>query len=314
MGMPDVVGQYLQLEHSGSVYKALCPFHKDSATKSFTVYEDDAYCFGCGIWLSPVTFLMKYLNITWRQAKEKLGDLPVVVLPKFRKPVVDPSIIPIDTIKTWHSMLKEHRDYFHSRLFTDETIDRELWGWSGDRYVLPVWGGPPGDRCISVRMRAGKKDMEPKYLGLKNFSPKVLYNVWNVEKYYQTWPEGLPKTVYLFFGEFDAALATQDGLPAVSPTNGQNAWLDQWDTFFEPYQIIIVPDKKEEMRGYQVASRFPGRASVVQWPVGDFSDYNSWRLAGGTPDQFLCDIVGSCVQPCYEIERFWEVECLTKVM
>jgi hypothetical protein len=148
--------------------------------------------------------------------------------------------------------------------------------------------------------------MEPKYIGLRGYNPRVLYNTWNVLNYYQSWPDNLPKTVYIFFGEFDARLATQDGFPAVSPTNGQNAWLPQWDIFFDEFQIIIVPDKREELRGYQLASRFPGRASVIKWPDAEFDDYTSYRQLGGTPDSFVCDIVGVAVQPQYEVECYWE--------
>lgn len=303
--MPQLVGQYLQLEKAGGVYKALCPFHKDEKTKSLTVYSTDAYCFGCHRFYGPVRFLMDYLHITKAKALEKLGH-PQPVLGKFKKQakqIIKP--IPLETIKIWHSMLGDHRKFFHSRLFTDETIDREMWGWDGRRYVVTVWDGPPGKRCVSVRRRASK-DGDTKYIGLDGHNPRVLYNMWHVENYYHSLPQGMPRIVYVYFGEFDAALSTQDGFPAVSPTNGQNAWLDEWDSFFKDYSVIIVPDKGEEYRGFQLASRFPDRASVVQWPAGDYNDYNSFRLAGGTPEDFLCEVVGSAIQPSYAVECFWE--------
>ena len=308
VSMVDVVGGYLQLEHAGNIYHTHCPFHKDEKTKSLVIYDTDAYCFGCGLWLNPVSFLMRYLHITKRQALEKLDLVPKVNLKSFKKqPKKDPNVIPIETIKNWYAMLKDHRSYYYSRLFTDETIDREMWGWSGDRYVVPVWGGVPGERCVSVRMRAGKKEMEPKYLGLANYNPRVLYNTWNALNYYRDWLDDMPKTIYIFFGEFDSALAMQDGFPAVSPTNGQNSWLNLWDSFFDGFNVIIVPDKNEEMRGFQVASRFPGRSSIVQWPEGDFNDYGSWRQAGGTPELFMNDIVPICVQPSIEVECFYSL-------
>ena len=82
--MSVLVGQYLQLEKSGNISKALCPFHNDEKTKSFTVYQDAAYCFGCGRYFTPMSFLMEYLHISKESALKKLGilkDLPA--LPSF---------------------------------------------------------------------------------------------------------------------------------------------------------------------------------------------------------------------------------------
>lgn len=302
MDMPALVGQYLELEKAGRVYKALCPFHHDEKTKSFTVYPDGAYCFGCGQYFSPVWFLIKFLGISKREALEILGR-PLPTLPEFPKPPKGPiKPIPLDIIRNWHSMLKGRREYFHSRLFTDETIDRELWGWDGRRYVVTVWDGPPGRKCVCVRRRAAQ-GVEPKYLGLEGHNPRVLYNLWAAQKFYEA---GFSrKVLYVFFGEFDAALAYQDGFPAISPTNGQNSWVDEWDIKLADYELIIVPDKGEELRGFQLASRFPCRAGVVRWPEGDFSDYNSFRMRGGTPEDFM-SIVGTIVTPNYLVECFWE--------
>jgi len=304
MDMPTLVSQYIPIERSGGVYQALCPFHKDKDTKSFTVYPKSAHCFGCGRHWGPVGFLMEFLHITRSEAIAKLKGTEGAELRLVKKlKVSNIRVIPLATINTWHGMLKEHREYFHSRLFSDETIDRELWGWTGDRYVVPVWQSP--GKCVSVRLRAGSKDMKPKYIGLKGHNPRVLYNLWNVQQYYKSWPENLPKTIFIFFGEFDAALSFQDGHPSISPTNGQNAWDEGWDDLLKEYNIIIVPDKGEELRGFQVASRFPGKASVIQWQEGDYNDYNSFRQKGGTAEEFMCEIVGGAVVPSYSVECYY---------
>jgi len=295
--MATVVGKYLDLEVSGAISKALCPFHNDNATKSLTVYKDSAYCFGCGRYFTPITFLVAYLHITKEEAAKRLGliaDLPPV--PSFSN-ATSQTILPIsaEVIRNWHAMLKpRHREYFSSRGFADLTIDRELWGWDGHRYVVTVWDGKPGLRCVCVRRRAAG-GAEPKYIGYKDHNPRVLYNLWNA-----THPDP-PQELYMFFGEFDAALAYQDGFPAISPTNGQNAWMDVWDETLRPYRIIIIPDRGEELRGFQVASRFPCNSQVVCWPKGNFNDYNSFRLAGGTPAAFR-DIVLQCEAALIKVE------------
>jgi len=235
-----------------------------------------------------------------------LGDIPeTVALGVFSaKRSVGASPDPIDPeiIKTWYHMLTTvHRDYFHERLFTDETIDREMWGWDGSRYVIPVWDGKPGESdCISVRRRAGSKELEPKYIGLKGHNGPCLYNTWSTSG---------SDIVYIFFGEFDAQLASQDGFPSVSPTNGQNTWDESWNSFFDRFsKVIIVPDKREELRAYQVASKFPWRSCVVKWPEGPFNDYNSFRMGGGTQKDFQ-ELIEGVVEPDYEVECFWEESC-----
>lgn len=303
--MPQVVGQHLALERTGDVYRALCPFHKDKDTKSLVIYSDHCHCFGCRITLYPLTFLQRYLHISRQEARRRLGLIETTATLHTFTPIATVKTVPepIDPeiIITWYRMLtSDGRAYFHSRLFTDKTIDTELWGWDGRRYILPVWDGEPGNSdCISVRRRAGSPDLEPKYIGLKGHNQPCLYNTWSARD---------AEVVYIFFGEFDARLAWQDGFPSVSPTNGQNTWDASWDRFFERFrEIIIVPDKREELRAFQVASRFPWRSRVLSWPAGDFNDYNDFRRdAGGTPADFQA-LLGSVIAPDYEVECFWEV-------
>lgn len=298
MNMVALVGQYVQLQQAGHVWKGLCPFHKDKRTKSFTVYSDHAYCFGCGRVWGPISFLMEFLHVDRQTAKEYLGE-PHLMLRKFKKPSQKIRVISPDIINTWHSMLRKRREYFRKRLFTDETIDRERWGWDGHRYVVTVWDGPPGGKCVSVRRRASTPEMQPKYIGLSEHNPQVLYNLWNAK-------HSQAERIFVFFGEFDCALASQDGLPSVSPTNGQHTWLKSWNLVLRDYQIVVVPDRGEEMRGFQVATMFPGRSSVFHWPPGEFDDYNSFRLAGGSREDFLNSLNGM-VSPSYSVDHYWEV-------
>jgi len=291
--MPSLVDQYVSLVRTGTVFRGKCPFHREKEGMSFVVYADHAFCFGrCDKPYYPVSFLMQILGISYVDAKAKIENLPPVILPTFAKQVKKSNLsaIPAAILHNWRSMLKDRqRGYFHSRLFTDETIDREQWGWDGHRFVLVVWEGEPGQsKPISVRRRSGNENLKPKYIGLKGYNDQCLYNLWNAERVESN-------DILIFFGEFDTALAYQDGLASVSPTNGQNTWNQNWNKYFydaDQYifhgrRLIIVPDKGEELRGFQLASRFLGNAEVFQWPEGDFSDYNSFRLAGGSVNDFL---------------------------
>ncbi len=63
---------------------ALCPFHSEK-TASLSIRDEKYKCFGCGEYGGIIDFVMKYFNLTFRQAIARLGadfNLPL----SFRKP------------------------------------------------------------------------------------------------------------------------------------------------------------------------------------------------------------------------------------
>jgi DNA primase len=72
----DVIGGYVELRKSGANYKGLCPFHEEK-TPSFVVSpaKQIFHCFGCGAGGDAITFLMKYENLEYIEAIEKLANL-----------------------------------------------------------------------------------------------------------------------------------------------------------------------------------------------------------------------------------------------
>jgi hypothetical protein len=50
---------------------ALCPFHREK-TKSFKLYENSFYCFGCGTGGTVIDFVMKTFGLTELEAAQKL--------------------------------------------------------------------------------------------------------------------------------------------------------------------------------------------------------------------------------------------------
>ena len=69
-----VIGEYVPLKKAGSQFKGLCPFHQEK-TPSFTVNVDLQIfkCFGCGESGNVFNFLMKYENISFVEAVQKLA-------------------------------------------------------------------------------------------------------------------------------------------------------------------------------------------------------------------------------------------------
>lgn len=71
----DVVSQYVKLRKAGKDFLGLCPFHQEK-TPSFTVSVDKQiyYCFGCHEGGNVVNFVMKYENLSFREALENIAQ------------------------------------------------------------------------------------------------------------------------------------------------------------------------------------------------------------------------------------------------
>ncbi len=70
-----VIGAYFNLQRSGSVFKALCPFHKEK-TPSFTVNPQRQifHCFGCGVGGDVFRFIMEYEKVDFMTAVKMLAQ------------------------------------------------------------------------------------------------------------------------------------------------------------------------------------------------------------------------------------------------
>lgn len=279
----DLVGyisQSVVLKRKGRLYQGLCPFHGDK-DPSFTVYPEthSYYCFGCAAAGDIFTWLEQMEGLDFKEALKRLGGEVKFDPPKEpkRKIPLRSGEIPIELIRHWHSNLNDRRAYFHGRGFTDATVDEQLFGWSGHRFVVPVWEGKPQESAVvQVRLRKapGDESSAPKYLNLTGFPGPYLYNSWALEG---------QEAAVIFFGEFDAALAYQHGLPAASPTNGMLCWNEEWTRRFlrDKGSVKIVPDRGEEERGWRLRAEIDARATVVEYP-DDFEgkDFTDWILSG----------------------------------
>jgi DNA primase len=77
----SVVGRAVSLKQSGASHKGLCPFHQEK-TPSFYVFPRTGtwHCFGCGAGGDVIAFVMRYGNLSFREALEELADQCGVVL------------------------------------------------------------------------------------------------------------------------------------------------------------------------------------------------------------------------------------------
>lgn len=77
----ETVGRYVDLKRAGSNMLGLCPFHSER-TPSFTVFQDNFHCFGCGAGGDVITFTMRVENLDYRGAIELLAQRAGIQVPQ----------------------------------------------------------------------------------------------------------------------------------------------------------------------------------------------------------------------------------------
>jgi hypothetical protein len=166
--------------------------------------------------------------------------------------------LPSDTvIAGWHSALQSADAalaYLDGRGLTDDTVRERRLGYDSvaDAIVLPVY---LATELVNVRKRFLSPERgQPKYKGLAGRSGQL----------YPSPPSG--HAVLLCAGEFDALLATQEGIPAVTSTTGVGGWRDDWDAYFAGLLVAVCFDVGEEsVMDARVAALTEGGACA--WPV-----------------------------------------------
>lgn len=77
----------VELTHTGSKYRGLCPFHTEK-TPSFFVFQDNRFkCFGCGAHGDVIDFVQKVHGLTFHDALKHLGIEQGRITPQIRKEI-----------------------------------------------------------------------------------------------------------------------------------------------------------------------------------------------------------------------------------
>lgn len=71
--LSDIISRYVELKRAGRNLVGRCPFHSEK-TPSFTVFEDNFHCFGCGAGGDVITFIMRIENLDYPDAVTFLAD------------------------------------------------------------------------------------------------------------------------------------------------------------------------------------------------------------------------------------------------
>lgn len=158
----DVIGQVVALKKAGSNFKGLCPFHGEK-TPSFVVSEGKQIftCFGCGATGDVLSFVMKYYNLDFIQAVEKLAKEYNIDLPTTYGNSGKKSELYDINKRAAHFFFDAIRDGRNEgyRYLESRGINREMIKHFGLGYADESWDGlckkflPPGDDAAMEELK-----------------------------------------------------------------------------------------------------------------------------------------------------------------
>ncbi|MGN0702259.1 MAG: DNA primase [Lentihominibacter sp.] len=139
----DVIGEVVTLKKAGSIYKGVCPFHKEK-TPSFVVYEQtQTYkCFGCGEGGDVFSFVMKHYNLDFSEALEMLAKKCGVEITKNRgQKRINKELYEITRLaaRYYYRALRESANpglaYMRKRGLSDNTLNSFGIGYADDSWT-----------------------------------------------------------------------------------------------------------------------------------------------------------------------------------
>lgn len=251
---------------SGSERRFACPFHDDTdPSANFNTDTGTWYCHVCNIGGSPIDFLMRRENLSYRDALTRLSDEAGVPLPgpeqkapKTRRRTSRKKLSE-ENVQGWHEAAMRNTDlmaWFHDkRGFTTDTVARWQLGWDGERVTIPV----RDEKGVLVNVRRylrNARGEQGKMLSLEQGTGAA-----------RLWPADAlgSENVILVEGEWDAILMHQQGFGnALTVTSGAGIFKPEWSPLFADKHVYICYDNDEA--GRKGANRVAGILSAVATP------------------------------------------------
>lgn len=162
----DVVSGYIPLKRAGRNFKACCPFHQEK-TPSFMVSPDKQifHCFGCGAGGDVFSFLMKYEQLTFPEALQRLAERAHIKLPE-RKTGSTESRSEKDSL---YQVYQEAAQFYYQNLMKSPAGKRAREYLSGRKF-----GSAEAERFKLGYASSGWQELYD-HLKQKNFAEKILF-------------------------------------------------------------------------------------------------------------------------------------------
>lgn len=111
----DTISQYIQVQSSGSSYKALCPFHSEKTPSFIINQEKQIYkCFGCGEGGDVINFVMKMENLGFTETVRLLAQKANITISS--KELSEDAKRQIEEKKLYYEINKKAGLYFYNNL------------------------------------------------------------------------------------------------------------------------------------------------------------------------------------------------------
>jgi len=186
----DVVGSRVTLKKAGRDYKGLCPFH-DEKTPSFWVVPSKGFvhCFGCGAHETAIGFLMRYDNLSFREAVEALAEIVGVPMPAVADddgPRVDDGLIPLlhEADQLYRRLLRETPkaiEYLKQRGIDGPTAARFGLGYAPDAWDTVRHGLGRDERRMNKLIEAGLLIRNEQGRVYDRFRDRIMFPIRNVK-------------------------------------------------------------------------------------------------------------------------------------
>lgn len=238
---------------------AQCLEHRDDIP-SMAIYSDHVFCFGCERYWWPDEFITQ------------LGGKALDTRKTAYRQAAPARPIPRSMVETYSRWLLEgpfqdRLEWLQARGLLLDTLEANVIGHCGNAYTIPVLN--EDGSVASIRYRRDDKlagDPGPKYWGTRGANKAMLYR----PKPTRHAPQAYIKTLYLTEGELDALILAQEGLHAISLTNGAGAFNVEHVALIPDYvtQVFVVYDQDDIGRsaGNRIVGLIGPRAKQVMWP------------------------------------------------
>jgi len=205
--------------------------------------------------------------------------------PTYTAPVTE------DLLRSHQKALRESPDrlaYLHEhRGLTLATIERFELGYDNDfkRYMLPVRDA----RRQLVNFRRYRPDAKDKMINVAGRGKPRLYPL----PLQRRWP-----WLLVVEGEWDALLARQHNLPALTGTEGAGTWLPEWSAALTGRKVAFAFDcdtagREHAAKHAAQVAKVAAAVKVVDLGLGEGEDVSDWFLKYGRSSKDLRELISA---------------------
>lgn len=279
----------LTYSRHGNEVKSQCPFTElhlagQDRNPSFTVNLESGvyFCNACGSKGNMHTFYCATRHVDKQEGWFALGDALGLERPTDidSRPMIDPALP-----SKYHQALMQStgviRDVLRDkRGLTDETLNKFMIGWDGERITIPIYD----ENCELVNLRRYKWNSYEDSTKMINYEDQF-GNAYGENRVYgiEHLTDDRCKAIVWCEGEWDRLVAEQLGIPACTMTAGANNFRIEWLKLLKRKKRIYIcydNDAAGKRATEFLVEQLRGTTEVyvVNWPAewrekGDITDY-----------------------------------------